>query len=92
MEFSKYFRYQSQLYSHPDCPETNLDELEESIYRIISKHGNVFLHHFRPVNLRRHIKVAAERKKRGQPSTFTDWYGNALGETFFDGVRITNNS
>ena len=86
------FRYQSQLYSHPDCPETNLDELEESIYQNIVKHGNFARFHLRPDNLFRHTKVSAEKKKRGQPTSFTDWFGNALEETFFGGVCITKNS
>ena len=79
-------RYQATLYSHPDGPGTCLDDLEENLYKNLEKQGNYMLRHLRPDNLIRHSNVAKEKRNKGQPTSFTDMYGDSLKDVLLSEV------
>lgn len=79
-----YFRYLSTLYSHPDWPNTHprvvRDELRDNI------DDNWVWMMLTPSWLYRHLKILAQKKRRGQPVSFTDFFGYLVGETILKDV------
>ena len=83
---SNFNRYQAQLYSYPDCSESTIESLEESLFVNITKHKSFIRYMLRPDTLIRNSKNVLQKKKKGQPATFTDNVGWSMEETFLENV------
>lgn len=81
-----FFRYISCLYSHPDWPSVHprvvLEELRENI-----KENLIWLL-LKPKWVYKHMQLINNKKKNGQPVSFTDVFGYLVGETLRKGVKI----
>lgn len=70
--------YISTLYSHPDFPEKSPGDLQEELKRNISQSPFWLLS---PRSLYRYTSNILTKYRRGQPVSFTDFFGHLLGDT-----------
>lgn len=77
-QFFLLFRYISTLYSHPDWPKIKPGDMQEELKNNIDS-SLVWL--FKPQSLYRYINLILQKRKEGQPISFTDFFGHMVGET-----------
>lgn len=70
--------YLSTLYSHPEFPNIHPKIVEDELRKNVEDNWIWLL---TPAWLYKHIKIIHEKKKRGQPISFTDFFGYLVGET-----------
>ncbi|KAL5004647.1 hypothetical protein ScPMuIL_018103 [Solemya velum] len=70
--------YISTLYSHPDWPKIKPGDMQEELKNNIDS-SLVWL--FKPQSLYRYINLILQKRKEGQPISFTDFFGHMVGET-----------
>ncbi|KAK7094705.1 cytosolic phospholipase A2-like isoform X2 [Littorina saxatilis] len=70
--------YLSHLYSHPDWPERTPGELREELRNSVDSSPFWLLG---PQSMFRYIKRIMEKRRQGQPVSFTDFFGHLVGET-----------
>ncbi|XP_067145479.1 cytosolic phospholipase A2-like [Centruroides vittatus] len=70
--------YISTLYSHPDFPEKSPGDLQEELKCNISQSPFWLLG---PRSLYRYLTNILAKRRRGQPISFTDFFGHLLGDT-----------
>ncbi|XP_025112806.1 cytosolic phospholipase A2-like [Pomacea canaliculata] len=74
--------YLSQLYSHPDWPKKTPKDLQEELKKNIDSSPFRLLG---PQSMYRYIRRILEKRRRGQPVSFTDFFGHLVGETLLRG-------
>ncbi|XP_015931209.3 cytosolic phospholipase A2 isoform X1 [Parasteatoda tepidariorum] len=74
--------YLSTLYSHPEFPEKSPGELLEELKSNV-RHSPFWL--LSPRSMYRYISSIKEKHKKGQPVSFTDFFGYLLGDTLLKG-------
>ena len=82
-----YFRYLSTLYSHPGWPSVHPSEIREELRENIKES---WMYKLTPSWLYKHIHIIGEKKSRGQPVSFTDFFGYLVGETILKDVSSTS--
>ncbi|XP_067391273.1 cytosolic phospholipase A2 isoform X2 [Emydura macquarii macquarii] len=70
--------YMSTLYSHPDFPEKGPKEINQELMNCVSHNPLLLL---TPQKVKRYIEALWNKKRSGQPVTFTDIFGMLIGET-----------
>ncbi|XP_062622371.1 cytosolic phospholipase A2-like [Saccostrea cucullata] len=70
--------YLSQLYSHPDWPKKTPGELQEELGRNI-EHSPFWL--LKPQSLYTYVSRIVQKRRQGQPVSFTDFFGCLVGDT-----------
>ncbi|XP_062973309.1 cytosolic phospholipase A2 [Elgaria multicarinata webbii] len=70
--------YMSALYSHPDFPMKGPKEINEELRKNVSHNPLKLL---TPQKVKRYIEALWQKKRSGQPVTFTDIFGMLIGET-----------
>ena len=78
-------RYLSYLYSHPDFPKRTPGELQEELKSSVDSSPFWLLG---PQSMYRYIKRILEKRRQGQPVSFTDFFGHLVGETLLRGVSV----
>ena len=81
-------RYLSTLYSHPEFPTVHPKKIKDELRNNV-KDNWIWL--LTPAWLYKHIKIIHEKKKRGQPISFTDFFGYLVGETILKDVSVSGN-
>ena len=79
-----YFRYISQLYSHPDYPEKSPGELQKELRANVTSSWVSNL--FSARSMYRYVSNIIEKRRTGQPVSFTDFFGWLVGETLLPKV------
>ncbi|KAK3600352.1 hypothetical protein CHS0354_015949 [Potamilus streckersoni] len=74
--------YLSTLYSHPDWPEKTPNDLKGEIRNSISSSLFWLLN---PQSMYRYMSRIMEKRRHGQPVSFTDFFGHLVGETLLKG-------
>lgn len=80
-----FFRYLSQLYSHPEWPQKTPGELRGELQENIEKSPFWLLG---PNSMYKYLSRIIAKRRNGQPISFTDFFGHLVGETILSGVRI----
>lgn len=70
--------YLSQLYSHPEWPQKSPNDLKEELKLNIDSSPFWLLG---PQSMYRYIRRIMEKRRQGQPVSFTDFFGHLVGET-----------
>ncbi|KAM9130200.1 cytosolic phospholipase A2 isoform 1-T4 [Pangshura tecta] len=70
--------YMSTLYSHPDFPRKGPKEINEELMNCVSHNPLLLL---TPQKVKRYVEALWNKKRSGQPVTFTDIFGMLIGET-----------
>uniref|UniRef100_A0A8C8RX03 Phospholipase A2 n=1 Tax=Pelusios castaneus TaxID=367368 RepID=A0A8C8RX03_9SAUR len=70
--------YMSTLYSHPDFPRKGPKEINQELMNCVSHNPLLLL---TPQKVKRYIEALWNKKRSGQPVTFTDIFGMLIGET-----------
>merc|ERR1719427_448947 len=83
---------QSALYSHPSFPDHGVDHAIEDMKKNMRRNCLSFL---TPTNILRYLNIMKEKRKLGQPTTFTDFFGlmvaeHLLGPSRCDTVKLSN--
>lgn len=71
--------YLSTLYSHPDWPYVHPRVIRKTLQENINDNWMWLL--ITPSWMYRHLKIIKEKNRRGQPVSFTDFFGYLVGET-----------
>ena len=79
----------SVLYSHPNFPDVDVKQVISKLRSNVEKNWMWLL--VNPPYLYKRIGDLTEKKKRGQPVSFTDFFGYLIGDTILKGVRMGNN-
>lgn len=82
--------YLSTLYSHPDWPQKSPRELRTELRDSIDSSPFWMLN---PFSMWRYWTRIKEKRSRGQPVSFTDFFGHLVGETLLQGrleARLTD--
>ncbi|KAG8200420.1 hypothetical protein JTE90_000503 [Oedothorax gibbosus] len=79
--------YLSTLYSHPDFPQKSPGDLLEDLKSNV-RHSPFWL--LSPRSMYRYISNIKEKHKKGQPVSFTDFFGHLLGDTLLKGRSDVN--
>ena len=83
-----HFRYLSTLYSHPEFRNIHPNIVQDELRKNVEDNW-IWL--MTPSWLYKHIKIIYEKKKRGQPISFTDFFGYLVGETILKDVSVSGN-
>ena len=78
------FRYISTLYSHLDWPQMKPGNMQEELKNNIDS-SLVWL--LSPQSIYRYLDRILQKRKNGQPISFTDIFGHLVGETLMKDVR-----
>ncbi|KAH9488996.1 Cytosolic phospholipase A2 [Bulinus truncatus] len=72
----------SSLYSHPKWPNMDMDEFLDELKNSIDKS---LLRFFNASTIYNYAKFMVQKRKEGQPVSFTDIFGRMVGETLLNG-------
>ncbi|KAL3846623.1 hypothetical protein ACJMK2_017598 [Sinanodonta woodiana] len=72
----------SNLYSHPDWPKMNPGDIQEEVKNNVDS-SPIWL--LTPQSIYRYMDRIMLKRKRGQPVSFTDFFGHMVGETLLKG-------
>lgn len=75
--------FTSTLYSHPKWPQVPMREVQQEIREAISRSP---LRLLSPTSLYHYIERVLEKRRQGQPVSFTDFFGLMIGETLLTKV------
>lgn len=78
--------YLSTLYSHPDWPNIHPRQVRKQLKKNISDNWLCMM--LTPSCLYGNLKKFMEKKWRGQPVSFTDFFGYLVGETIMKDVGL----
>ena len=78
--------YLSTLYSHPYWPNIHPRQVREQLKENVS--DNWLWMMLTPSWTYRHLKIIMQKKRRGQPVSFTDFFGYLVGETILKDVSF----
>lgn len=81
-----HFRYLSTLYSHPDWPNVHPRQIEQDLRENIKDNWMWLL--LTPSWLYNHMSIILRKRSRGQPVSFTDFFGYLVGETILKDVSL----
>ncbi|XP_020900756.1 cytosolic phospholipase A2 [Exaiptasia diaphana] len=71
--------YISTLYSHPNWPKIHPVEVNKELRKSVDKSFARLI--FNPAWLKKRISDIKEKKRRGEPISYTDFFGYLLGDT-----------
>ncbi|XP_015775072.1 PREDICTED: cytosolic phospholipase A2-like [Acropora digitifera] len=71
--------YLSTLYSHPDWPNIHPRQVREQLRKNVN--DNWLWMMLKPSWTYRRLRIIMDKKRRGQPVSFTDFFGYLVGET-----------
>ena len=77
-------RYLSTLYSHPEWPHVHPRVVRDTLRENIDDNWMWLM--VTPSWMYRHLKIIMDKKRRGQPVSFTDFFGYLVGETILKDV------
>ncbi|XP_020624400.1 cytosolic phospholipase A2-like isoform X3 [Orbicella faveolata] len=80
--------YLSTLYSHPDWPNVHPRQIEQDLRENIKDNWMWLL--LTPSWLYNHMSIILRKRSRGQPVSFTDFFGYLVGETILKDRKITS--
>ncbi|KAK3584072.1 hypothetical protein CHS0354_014971 [Potamilus streckersoni] len=72
----------SNLYSHPDWPKMNPGDIQEEVKNNVD---SSLLWLLTPQSIYRYMDRIMLKRSRGQPVSFTDFFGHMVGETLLKG-------
>ena len=75
----------SQLYSNPDWPKKSPKELQPQLRDNIDSSPFLLLG---PTSMYKYLSNIIQKRRQGQPVSFTDFFGHLVGETLLQEVRI----
>jgi len=81
-----YFRYLSTLYSHPEWPTVHPHQIRQELKENVKDNWMWLL--LTPSWLYTHMSIILRKKSRGQPVSFTDFFGHLVGETILKDVSL----
>ena len=81
-----YFRYLSTLYSHPEWPDVHPHQIRQELMENVKDNWMWLL--LTPSWLYTHMSIILRKKSRGQPVSFTDFFGYLVGETILKDVSL----
>ena len=81
-----YFRYLSTLYSHPEWPDVHPHQIRQELMENVEDNWMWLL--LTPSWLYTHMSIILRKKSRGQPVSFTDFFGYLVGETILKDVSL----
>ena len=82
----QFFRYLSTLYSHPKWPNVHPSQIRDDLRENVKDNWMWLL--LTPSWMYKHLKIILEKKTRGQPVSFTDFFGYLVGETILKDVSF----
>lgn len=71
--------YLSTLYSHPDWPNAHPCKIKDDLRKNVKDNWMWLL--LTPSWMYNHVNIILEKRSRGQPVSFTDFFGYLIGET-----------
>ncbi|XP_066028623.1 cytosolic phospholipase A2-like [Pocillopora verrucosa] len=71
--------YLSTLYSHPDWPNTHPSKIRQDLRKNVTDNWMWLL--LTPSWMYSHMNIILDKRSRGQPVSFTDFFGYLVGET-----------
>lgn len=77
-------RYLSTLYSHPEWPQVHPRVIRDTLRENIDDNWMWLM--VTPSWMYRHLKIIMDKKRRGQPVSFTDFFGYLVGDTILKDV------
>ncbi|XP_074632486.1 cytosolic phospholipase A2-like [Acropora palmata] len=77
--------YLSTLYSHPDWPNIHPRRVREQLRENVN--DNWLWMMLKPSWTYRRLRIIMDKKRRGQPVSFTDFFGYLVGETIMKDCR-----
>jgi len=78
--------YLSTLYSHPDWPNIDPRQVRQQLKENISDHWLWMM--LTPSWMYGNLNKIMEKKRRGQPVSFTDFFGYSVGQTILKDVSL----
>ena len=78
--------YLSTLYSHPDWPNIHPRRVREQLRENVN--DNWLWMMLKPSWTYRRLRIIMDKKRRGQPVSFTDFFGYLVGETIMKDVGL----
>ena len=82
--FTIFLRYLSTLYSHPEWPHVHPRVIRDTLRENIDDNWMWLM--VTPSWMYRHLKIIMDKKRRGQPISFTDFFGYLVGDTILKDV------
>lgn len=77
-------RYLSTLYSHPKWPHVHPRVVRDTLRENIDDNWMWLM--VTPSWMYKHLKIIMDKKRRGQPVSFTDFFGYLVGDTILKDV------
>lgn len=78
--------YLSTLYSHPEWPKAHPCEIKRDLRKNVKDNWMWLL--LTPSWMYNHVNIILDKRSRGQPVSFTDFFGYLVGETILKDVSI----
>lgn len=79
-------RYLSTLYSHPNWPNAHPSEVRDVLKKNVKDNWVKLL--LTPSWMHKRLQVIRDKKARGQPVSFTDFFGYLIGDTVLKEVSF----
>ena len=80
----KHSRYLSALYSHPKWPKAHPCTIKQDLRKNVKDNWMWLL--LTPSWMYNHVNIILDKRSRGQPVSFTDFFGYLVGETILKDV------
>lgn len=79
-----FLRYLSTLYSHPEWPNIHPRKVRDQLRENVKDNWMWLL--LTPSWMYRHVNIILQKKSKGQPVSFTDFFGYLVGDTILKEV------
>lgn len=81
-----FLRYLSTLYSHPEWPNIHPRKVRDELRQNVKDNWMWLL--LTPSWMYRHVNIILQKKSKGQPVSFTDFFGYLVGDTILKDVSL----
>lgn len=79
-------RYLSTLYSHPEWPNIHPRKVRDELRQNVKDNWMWLL--LTPSWMYKHVNIILQKKSKGQPVSFTDFFGYLVGDTILKDVSL----
>ena len=81
-----FLRYLSTLYSHPEWPNIHPRKVRDELRENVKDNWMWLL--LTPSWMYKHVNIILQKKSKGQPVSFTDFFGYLVGDTILKDVSL----
>ena len=81
-----FLRYLSTLYSHPEWPNIHPRKVRDELRQNVKDNWMWLL--LTPSWMYKHVNIILQKKSKGQPVSFTDFFGYLVGDTILKDVSL----